>query len=172
MAERNELPILLPDGEPIPDQGHTPDPEVIHEPTLFELPMNSPRYRMKNYKRNVRVDLSDREIHVPKERQGFREVREGQAAVQIVNDLRILREQNEETWKIGFIIAAITAVMFMVISIASLFSGNDMDFAVIGASVASCSALVFSLLTNGYRQWQTWLWMFNATLWTIQVFML
>jgi len=156
MAERNEPPILLPDGEPIPNQEHIPD----H------------RYRMTNYRRNVRVDLSDREIHIPRERQGFREVREGQAAMQIGNDLRILREQNEDFWKIGFVVTAIIAVTFMFISIISTFNGNDSDFAVIGAAITSCSALVFSLLSNGYKQWQTWLWAFNAILWTIQVFML
>ena len=182
MANKNLPPILIPDGEPIPEREN--DPEVIREPTLFERVIEStpiptpvrgqgPRYRMTNYRRNVRVDLSEREIRVPRERnrnQGFREVHGGGATIQA--DLRAVREQNMDIWRIGFMITAIAAVTFMVFSIVLGIQDSDNTFTVVGAAICSISALVFSLLTNGIRSWHTWMWIFNGTLWTIQACML
>jgi len=168
-----ELPILLPDGEPIP-QGELDAREEAKRPRPRRpappIDPNAPRYKMKNFKRNVRVDLSDREIRIPREHNqnaGFREVR--QPVVRLPRIPRIRGLNDSELLNVGFITFAVMAVFLMIYnSIHMLTGGDPMSTMIIACAINCTLTLIMSMLKHGIRSYHTWLWTFNTTIWIIQ----
>ncbi len=113
------------------------------------------KFRMTNFSKNVRVDLSDREVHVPK-KEKFKVVREH---VQIGVDTSNLA--------MFFGISALIALVFMFISIAAINKGSESEGLWCVITFLTCVlTLVMGMLKYGFK-WQTWIWAFNSVLWFI-----
>lgn len=115
------------------------------------------KFRMTNFNKNVRVDLSDREVHVPK-KDKFRVVRERpEIGGEPLN--------SETNLSMFFGLSAFVALIFMFIAAIN----KERDSAGIWCIITflTCTlTLIMGILRYGFK-WQTWIWAFNSMLWLI-----
>jgi len=131
-------------------------------PILIEKKQHKNKYNMNKYFENVRVDLKDKKIHVPK-KQKFHEVYEVQ----------------EKTWESHYITKTIFWSFYslsIILIFISLFLHNS-EFAKILNPLTASSCVVTLIITLIIRKYRTWfytsLWVINSTIWilfTINIF--
>lgn len=113
---------------------------------------------MTNFSKNIRIDLSDREVHVPK-KEKFKVVRERTVGGEPWN--------SQSNLSMFFGLGALVALIFMFISIAAI----NKEWESVGIwciiTFLTCTlTLVMGILKYGFK-WQTWIWVFNSILWFI-----
>ena len=116
------------------------------------------KFKMTNFSKNIRIDLSDREVHVPK-KEKFKVVREHTVGGEPWN--------SQSNLSMFFGLGALVALIFMFISIAAI----NKEWESVGIwciiTFLTCTlTLVMGILKYGFK-WQTWIWAFNSVLWFI-----
>jgi len=122
-------------------------------PILIEKKQRKNKYNMNEYFENVRVDLKDKKIHVPK-KQKFHEVQ-------------------EKTWESHYITKTIFWSFYslsIILIFISLFLHNS-EFGKILNPLTASGCLVTLILTLTIRNYRTWfytsLWVINSIIWIL-----
>jgi hypothetical protein len=107
---------------------------------------------MTNFSKNIRIDLSDREVHVPK-KEKFKVVREGE------------EWNSQSNISMLFGLSVLVALIFMFISIAAI----NKEWESVGIwcliTFLMCALTLFIGILKYEFKWQTWIWVFNTILW-------
>lgn len=117
------------------------------------------KFRMTNFSKNVRVDLSDREVHVPK-KEKFRIVRE---PAEIAGE----PWNSESNITVFFGLGAVISLIFMIIAIIGM--NNEWQSLGIWCLITflmCCATLIASFAKYGFK-WQSYIWVFNSILWLL-----